>query len=209
MGLFRSSSLGPFQFSSPAVESISKTPAAWGSANWHESAKAARTSWNATRSSVVCFSLWSHDRWRSVRKAVWTNVISLSSSVSSVTLDQCQWRPARSRKVNQCQTVDHCLLGYTLSKHHVLLKCLLQKNITWHNLSLQWNQKFSLQLHNHSLFGEGVQLTLDPSGSKSLHPWMWEWNSSWAPIIILLWDVKRRQDLWHGDAFSSAVSRGS
>ena len=86
--LFRKSSLGQFQssmsryqqLSSQESTEVSHSTASWfrldwsrGSANQPESLEAARSLWNIPSSSLVCFSLWSHDKRWSVKKARWTN----------------------------------------------------------------------------------------------------------------------------------------
>ena len=66
----------------------------------------------------VCFSLQSHSKWWSVKKAKQTNTI-VSSAKSSIS--KAQRITAKIGKPNQCHLVVHCLLGYAyaISKFHM------------------------------------------------------------------------------------------
>lgn len=64
---------------------------AQGSAH-QQSVEAARNIWNTARRPLVCFSLWSHDKWRSVKRS------KLNQCQSIISEAQGQWSPVRTSK---------------------------------------------------------------------------------------------------------------
>lgn len=101
--------------------------------NWHKSLGAARNSQNTTKSSLLLFSLWNHNKWRTVKTS----------------------KALQGKPMQEHQSLSVGLYLY-FSKHHTssqvsasakypLIRQLPGKyHMT--QLSLQRNQKFSLQL---------------------------------------------------------------
>ena len=97
MGLFRNSSLGWFQSLLSGCHQLSS----------HESEETARPlpigpspHQNITRTSLVCFSIYSYDKQWSLKKARQTNYTASSTKTSIITAQQ---RPAKTSKANKCQ----------------------------------------------------------------------------------------------------------
>lgn len=67
-----------------------------GSANEPKSTEATRSHWNIVRSPLVWFSLWSHHKWWSAKKARWTNATASSVKTS---ICEARQRPAKSGKM--------------------------------------------------------------------------------------------------------------
>ena len=94
--------------------------------NWHESAEMARSSWDTMRSSLACISLWSHNKWRSVKT-------SETLQGEQMQENHWQWPPkcCKGYKANQCESVSHYVLDYTytLSKHRMSFQVSASANI--------------------------------------------------------------------------------
>lgn len=73
-----------------------------GSANEPKSTEATRSHWNIVRSPLVWFSLWSHHKWWSAKKARWTNATASSVKTS---ICEARQRPAKSGKAEPSSEV--------------------------------------------------------------------------------------------------------
>jgi hypothetical protein len=80
----------------------------WGSVNWPESAEVARSYHNITRSSSVCFFLWSDNKWSAKSGKIKQYNITLSSKTRLLTVlgsrkpNNDQQRVARWTDTTQC-----------------------------------------------------------------------------------------------------------
>jgi len=98
------------------------------SSNWPGFQEAARSHRIvSTRSSLLLFSLHSHDKQWSVRKERWNNATAWSMKTRVI---KVHWASAKSIKASQCHGVSTVVQGYTrtLSKHHMPFSQAVTRN---------------------------------------------------------------------------------
>jgi hypothetical protein len=134
----------------------------------------ARSSQNTIRSSLVDFSLQSHNKWRSVKKVRWTNALVTSAKTS---ISKAQWYPARWTNARVLFTVCwvthlHCMLGYTLTLY-----------VGLHTYTVCW------VTHLHCMLGYTLTLFLNitclsgicssKTSQQNLSPGNFQKNTTW------------------------------
>ena len=122
------------------------------SASQPGSVETARSFWNTTRSFLVHFSLWSHNKWWPAKSGkAYKYHPALSAKIS---INKAQWKPAKNDKAYQYHpSIIHCPLGYIyiLSKHHV------------------FSQASTLAKTSHALFPGCLQKNLSVFSKTSSH----------------------------------------